>query len=153
MRCPACLAVAKFRVVTCTSSIIGLAAAVDLLVWRAVFVHPIFHRLPAPIRTAILAHEEGHLMLGHTRQRLRWLFSGRWWRDPEGVRAALKNQEYEADAYCASRGFADFLIAFLLKSQDHATKVRPSSQDRIARLRVHHEFGRRIPTGGQNTRH
>jgi hypothetical protein len=105
-------------------------------VWQAIVVSPEFHTLPAGIQLALVAHEEGHLRLHHCKWRLWWAVNLRWLWGPEGLSSDLKEQELLADAYCASLGLSHFMVAFLLKRGGQENKVRPSSAQRIARLRA-----------------
>ena len=105
-------------------------------VWCAVIVHPYFYRLPWDQRLAILLHEQAHLELKHCRARWWWFFSGLWWRDPACLSQLLMQQEFDADAYVAARGLGESLAAFLLRSNDRASKVRPSSIQRVQRLQA-----------------
>lgn len=76
-----------------------------------------FDRLTNSQKRAVLAHEEGHATLRHQRERLRYIFTGRWARLPE----LCRQQELEADAYAVKKGHGTALVNFI-----HAATLSPT---------------------------
>jgi len=105
--------------------------------WGWVFVGRYFKLLPKDEQDAILAHEEGHMVLSHTMTRLWWLVSFKWM-NHEAWMAATRDQEFEADAYAAHHGHKLALERFLMRYVKHptATPIHPSNLDRIVRLNI-----------------
>jgi Zn-dependent protease with chaperone function len=90
-----------------------------------------FYRLPKIEQDAIIAHEVGHLVNHHVRQRVLWALQLRWlW--CENFSDMLRDHEFEADAFAVESGHAEGLLAFI--SRLTPAPLYPSPQERIVRI-------------------
>jgi Zn-dependent protease with chaperone function len=89
-----------------------------------------FDELHADEQKAIIAHEQGHLYHRHLLKRLWWLVSFQW-RD---LAARARAQEFEADLYAATKGFADGMISFLERIHPHENPLHPTPEARIEEI-------------------
>jgi len=90
-----------------------------------------FYLLPTIEQEAILAHELGHIVYRHTRQRIIWALQLRWLWD-SSFSDMLRDHELEADAFAVDSGHAEGLLAFLSKLTP--APLYPSPRERIARI-------------------
>jgi hypothetical protein len=75
-------------------------------------IGPKFAQLPADEQAAVIAHEDGHIRMGHRWQRVVWLFTAEW-RNIEEWRRKVWQQEYDADAWAVGSGCGDGLIRLI----------------------------------------
>lgn len=95
----------------------------------------LFDDLSDEVKAACVAHEQGHIKNHHALKRFFWLLAGVWIWDMDWLKAKIHEQEFEADAYAASKGHAKGMICFLNAFNMPETELHPSSQARIERLK------------------
>ncbi len=88
-----------------------------------------FEAISPRLRAAIILHERGHANLHHTEKKLLALLITPW-----KLFRVIKEQEFEADAYCASRRFGNELIEFLQTLGKGGGHYHPTNAERIDRL-------------------
>ncbi len=125
-----------------------VARAAGVFWGKHIQVGELFERFDPAVKGAVLAHEEGHLILNHARRRVRWACSFRLIRalvtgDYDTIIKLVHEQEFEADAYAARTGHAEGMLRFLAMVQAHEEKhpeaaradlLHPKAIERILRL-------------------
>lgn len=96
--------------------------------WKEIVVGPDFFRFPPAEQAALLLHEAGHVKLQHLEKRLLCLFTP--WRIPALCRA----QEFEADAFVRSIGYARQLAGAFSRLQSTPSPLYPPLSERLQRL-------------------
>ena len=104
---------------------------------------PACARLPTDEVRAIIAHEHGHIALGHARERRRhlwrnlhhlwWLSRGRWDKLRAWIDMAWQH-EFDADVWAFRAGYGDAMIRFLRRRSDVGDIWHPPIAFRVARL-------------------
>jgi hypothetical protein len=79
---------------------------------QRISIGPKFKQLPADEQAAVIAHEDGHIRMGHRWQRIVWLFRAEWLNVAEWRRKVWQ-QEYDADAWAVGAGCGDGLLRLI----------------------------------------
>jgi beta-lactamase regulating signal transducer with metallopeptidase domain len=105
--------------------------------WRSIVVSGAFLMLDEDVQSAIILHELAHLKKKHALKRVFWILTGKWFSIPK-LLAAAREQEFEADDYVGTMGYAKALMRFLVTHKSPDGGFHPKPSERIARLLVRH---------------
>ncbi len=102
-------------------------------IWNFTIVYgPALFQFQKREQHAILLHEAAHCRLGHVEKRLRALW--RLFARPRSLALLCREQEFEADAWVANRGYGRELASALARMASMKGALHPSNADRIIRL-------------------
>ena len=97
-----------------------------------------WYRLTQAERDAVLAHEQAHQTLKHTRARIWWLLTGKW----RGIPDRCRMQELDADQVATLAGHGRGLLRLLSRAHNTpASDFHPSHQERIDNIRKWMRYG------------
>ena len=100
--------------------------------WGTIQTGELFRKLSAAERSAVIAHELGHIWHRHALKRIGRLLTLRW----RGFFAMCEQQEFEADQFAVDVGQRRGLESFLLR---HASRVKspgyPTAAQRLEAIR------------------
>jgi len=99
-----------------------------------VMLGPGAKHLPVDELAAMIAHEHGHVLMRHARQRIVWLLTGKWLRPQRWLRMC-QEQEFQADRYAVLQGHGVALLRFIRKrSPEYGGPFHPPRHQRLARI-------------------
>ena len=136
----------------------GISDSRGFLWWKGIFVGQSWTRLTRREQGAVLLHEAGHVKLWHAEKRilpsLRMHFFnlrkiaaivrakneaqvrsmwGELLKD-SGVAALAREQEFEADRFCAGCGYGSDLAMAFSRMQTESDPMHPPTEERLLRL-------------------
>lgn len=103
---------------------------------RRIKLGPAAAKLPVDELAAVIAHEDAHLKLHHTRQRWKWALQFIFMRiDLEQLRGLCWSQELQADRWAAEAGCGPALIRFIRRRHPTESGMwHPPASMRLAHL-------------------
>ncbi|MFT4068939.1 M48 family metalloprotease [Paraburkholderia sp.] len=102
--------------------------------WGTIQTGAFFARLTDAEKSAVLAHEQGHLHYRHQWYRLWWVFSLQILIRPQWVCEQCVRQEFAADAYAVARGHGAGLRMFLRRFPQTSSLIYPDARQRLEAL-------------------
>lgn len=106
-----------------------LAYVTGILWWKKLYIHTKFTKLSKEMQCAVIAHELGHIKHFHTEQRILCILFL-----PFLYVKLCRWQEFQADSFAASLGFADPLRYLLCSLKDVGGLVHPTHRERVKNL-------------------
>lgn len=97
-----------------------------------VHLGPACKHLPVDELAAVIAHEHGHIVMGHRLERVKWLLTAKW-RDVPKWRKACWEQELQADIRATFLGHGRALARFIRHhAPEHGSMWHPPKWQRLA---------------------
>ncbi|MFB9123298.1 hypothetical protein E2553_00220 [Paraburkholderia dipogonis] len=102
--------------------------------WGTIQTGAFFTRLTDEEKSAVLAHEQGHLRNGDPLRRLWWVLSLQILFRPTWVFEQCRRQEFAADAHAVALGHGVGLRRFLLRFPQTSSPIYPNARQRLEAL-------------------